>query len=99
MSQKPDRHRGADNESDCRLTNHTTELCGAEAEKPAAKAGRGGFRPGAGRKKRLHDPVGFALDLERPDLEVLRKLAVERATSVAAIVRKAIQAHLRGWSQ
>ena len=37
---------------------------------------------------------GFALDLERPDLEALCEIADEEGASVASVVRKAIKTHL-----
>lgn len=43
----------------------------------------------------LEDPVSITLDLEGPDFERLKAFAEASGTSVAALVRKAIQAHLR----
>lgn len=43
----------------------------------------------------LKDPVSITLDLEGPDFERLKASAEARGTSVAALVRKAVQAHLK----
>ena len=59
------------------------------------KPGRGGRREGAGRKRIVTDPVAFTLDIERPEMDVLRAIAEERGASVASLVRKAISAFLR----
>ncbi len=59
------------------------------------KGSWGGRRPGAGRKPVLEDPVSVTLDLEGPDFERLKAFAEARDTSVAALIRKAVQAHLK----
>ena len=61
----------------------------------AKQAGRGGARPGAGRKRIVQDPERIAVDLEKPDLDVLRDLAEDRGTSVADLIRKAVAQYLR----
>ena len=43
----------------------------------------------------LKDPVSVTLDLEALDFERLKVIAEARGTSVAALIRKAVQAHLR----
>ena len=43
----------------------------------------------------LKDPVSVTLDLEGPDFERLKAFAEAKDTSVAALVRKAVQAHLK----
>jgi len=62
---------------------------------PARKSGRGGARPGAGRKRIVQDPERIAVDLERPDLNALRKLAADRGTSVANLIRRAVAQYLK----
>ncbi len=57
--------------------------------------GRGGARPGAGRKRIVLDPERIAVDLEKPDLDALRSLAVDRETSVADLIRRAVNQLLR----
>lgn len=56
--------------------------------------GRGGWRPGAGRKLVLQDPVSVTLDLEEPQIERLREIADERGVSVASLIRQAVDAFL-----
>ena len=48
-----------------------------------------------GRKRIVQNPERIAVDLEKPDLESLRKLAVRRETSVAALIRRAVAQYLR----
>ena len=55
----------------------------------------GGWRPGAGRKPTLEDPVSLTFDAERPQVEALREIARERQTSVADLLRKALDAFLK----
>ena len=62
------------------------------ARKPS---GRGGFRPGAGRKRIVQNPERIAVDLEKPDLDALRALAEARETSVADLIRRAVTQFLR----
>ena len=56
---------------------------------------RGGARPGSGRKRVVQDPDRIGIDFERPDLEALRGLALDRNTSVANLVRTAVAQYLR----
>ena len=60
-----------------------------------AKSGRGGRRPGAGRKPTLEDPVSLTGDIERADAEALSAIAAQRDVSVASLVRKAVSAFLK----
>ena len=48
-----------------------------------------------GRKRIVQDPERIAVDLEKPDLKSLRKLAERRETSVAALIRRAVSQYLR----
>ena len=57
--------------------------------------GRGGARPGAGRKRIVQDPERIAVDLEKPDLNALRDIAADRGTSVAELIRRAVTQYLR----
>ncbi len=57
--------------------------------------GRGGARPGAGRKRIVKEPERIAVDLEKPDLDDLRALAERRGTSVADLIRRAVGQYLR----
>jgi hypothetical protein len=42
----------------------------------------------------VQNPERIAVDLERPDLDALRALALERGTSVAALIREAARSLL-----
>ena len=59
------------------------------------RPGRGGARPGAGRKRIVKHPERIAVDLERLDLDALRELAEERGTSVARLIRLAVSQYLK----
>jgi len=55
----------------------------------------GGWRPGAGAKPQLKDPVSFTGDIERPDMDALETIAEERGVSVASLVRAAVVAYVK----
>ena len=55
----------------------------------------GGWRPGAGRKRVLKDPVATTADLERADVDFLEAIAHRRNVSVASLVRNAVAAYVR----
>ena len=55
----------------------------------------GGWRPGAGRKPTLKDPVSFTADLERADVDFLESIASRRGVSVASLVRNAVAAYVK----
>jgi hypothetical protein len=55
----------------------------------------GGWRPGAGRKPTLRDPVSFTGDIERLDMDALEAIAEERGVSVASLVRAAVVAYVK----
>ena len=59
------------------------------------KGTRGGWRPGAGRKPTLRDPVSFTGDIERLDMDALEAIAEERGVSVASLVRAAVTAYVK----
>ncbi len=59
------------------------------------KTGRGGARPGAGRKRVVQEPEQIAVDLEKPDLDALRTLGKRRGASVADLIRRAVSQYLR----
>ena len=55
----------------------------------------GGWRPGAGRKPTLKDPVSFTGEIERADVDFLEAIARKRNVSVASLVRNAVGAYLQ----
>ena len=57
----------------------------------------GGWRPGAGRKPTLREPVSFTGDIERLDMDCLEAIAEERGVSVASVVRDAVRAYVNRW--
>ncbi len=81
-------------DDDSCLTNHRT--LGYDSDVTARKpSGRGGWRPGAGRKPTLRDPVSFTGEIERPDMDALEAIAEERGVSVASLVRAAVAAYVK----
>ena len=59
-------------------------------------SGRGGPRPGAGRKPFLKRRRRVGVDLEGPDFDQVQKLAKKRGVSVSQVVRDAVRAYLKG---
>lgn len=59
------------------------------------KAGHGGKREGAGRKRIVQDPERVAVDFERPDLAALRELAERRRTTIPMLIRQAVSQYLK----
>ena len=57
-------------------------------------SGRGGWRPGAGRKPAFDDSVDRTLRFERRDLEALEIMATERGVTTADLVREAVRSYL-----
>ena len=57
--------------------------------------GRGGFRPGAGRKPVLERPKRFSLVLEEDTYDELAKLADAKLAAPAVYVRQVLEAHVR----
>ena len=76
----------------CRITG--PELLSTEVAKRKRASGRGGWRPGAGRKAVLDDPVSVTLDLEGSQIARLREIAEREEVSVASLVRKAVSGFL-----
>jgi hypothetical protein len=58
------------------------------------KAQRGGYRPGAGRKRVLQGARAVTVTLEEPQYEAVEEFAATDGVSLASIVRKAIDAYL-----
>jgi hypothetical protein len=57
-------------------------------------SGRGGWRPGAGRKPAFQNSVDRTLRFERRDLETLEAIATERGVTTADLVREAVRSYL-----
>ena len=60
-----------------------------------SKSGPGGARPGAGRKRIYEDLVYRTIGFERATFEKLVRATQKRGESIAAIVRRAVDAYLR----
>ena len=59
------------------------------------KAGHGGKREGAGRRRIVQDPERVAVDFERPELAALRELAERRGTTIPMLIRQAVSQYLK----
>ena len=57
--------------------------------------GRGGFRPGAGRKPILRRPKRLSLVLEEETHEELAKLADDERVAPSVYVRRVLERHVR----
>ena len=58
-------------------------------------SGLGGWRPGAGRKPTLQDPVSFTGQVERADMDVLQEIAEKRGVFIGSLVRAAVAAYVK----
>jgi hypothetical protein len=78
------------------LTNQIDDIIFTGVAARKTKGTLGGWRPGAGRKPTLHDPVSFTCELERADVEFLEAIAEERGgVSVGSLVRAAVTAYVK----
>ncbi len=77
------------------MPNHSNLIYDEEVTARKTKGTLGGWRPGAGRKPTLRDPVSFTGDIERPDMDALEAIAEKRGTSVASLVRAAVAAYVK----
>jgi len=57
------------------------------------KSRRGGYRPGAGRKRVLKDARAVTVTLEEPQYEAVERFAAKDGVSLASIVREAVEAY------
>ena len=77
------------------MENQDTDATIEDVGRRKIKGTWGGWRPGAGRKPTIKDPVSFTGDLERADVDYLEKIAEKRGASVASLVRNAVSAFVR----
>jgi hypothetical protein len=77
------------------LDNQDTSTTVEDVARRKVKGTWGGWRPGAGRKPSLKDPVSFTGDLERADVDFLDAIATKRGISVASLVRNAVAAYVQ----
>ncbi len=77
------------------MPNHCNLIYDEGVTARKTKGTLGGWRPGAGRKPRLKDPVGFSLELEKADVDSLQEIARKKGASVASLVRAAVGAYLK----
>ena len=77
------------------MENQDTSTTIEDVGRRKVKGTWGGWRPGAGRKPTLKDPVSFTGDLERIDVDYLEAIASKRNVSVASLVRNAVAAYVQ----
>jgi hypothetical protein len=77
------------------LENQDTATIIEDVARRKVKGTWGGWRPGAGRKPTLKDPISFTGELERADVDYLEKIAEKRNVSVASLVRNAVSAFVQ----
>ena len=77
------------------MENQDTHPTIEDVARRKVKGTWGGWRPGAGRKPTLKDPVSFTGDLERADVDSLEAIATKRNVSVASLVRNAVAAYIQ----
>ncbi len=77
------------------MENQDTGTIIEDVARRKVKGTWGGWRPGAGRKPTIKDPVSFTGDLERADVDYLEKIAEKRGASVASLVRNAVAAYVQ----
>ncbi len=61
----------------------------------AKRKGRGGARPGAGRKPIFRDRVLRSVSFEREDLEKAKALADRRGVRLSLVIRSALRQYLK----
>ncbi len=76
------------------MENQDTDATIEDVGRRKIKGTWGGWRPGAGRKPTLTDPVSITCDVERVDVDYLEKIAEKRGASVASLVRNAVAAYV-----
>ena len=77
------------------MDNQDTSTTIEDVARRKVKGTWGGWRPGAGRKPTLKDPVSFTGELERADVDYLEVVSRKRNVSVASLVRNAVAAYVQ----
>ena len=77
------------------MENQDTDATIEDVGRRKIKGTWGGWRPGAGRKPTIKDPVSFTGDLEGADVDFLEAIASKRNVSVASLVRNAVAAFVQ----
>ena len=77
------------------MENQDTGTIIEDVARRKVKGTWGGWRPGAGRKPTLKNPISFTGELERADVDYLEKIAEKRGVSVASLVRNAVAAYVQ----
>ncbi len=77
------------------MENQDTNTTIEDVGRRKIKGTWGGWRPGAGRKPTLTDPISITCDVERADVDFLEAIASERDVSVASLVRAAVAAYVK----
>ncbi len=77
------------------MENQDTGTIIEDVARRKVKGTWGGWRPGAGRKPTLKDPVSFTGELERADVDYLEVISRKRNVSVASLVRNAVAAYVQ----
>ena len=76
------------------MIRDTRTISGYTLQVAAKKSKRGGFRPGSGRKPLLKDRASLKVSLDGETYERLAEVAAERETSIAGLVREAVETYL-----
>jgi hypothetical protein len=77
------------------LENQDTDTTIEDVARRKVKGTWGGWRPGAGRKPTLKDPISFTGELEKADVDYLEAIASKRDVSVSSLVRNAVAAYVQ----
>ncbi len=76
------------------LTNQNCPTTIGDVARPKKASGRGGRRENAGRPALVEDPKRLTIDVEAPQVDLLREIADDRGTSVSVLIRTAIDQYI-----